>query len=147
MSRGLGDVYKRQVGRGAGAAVGGTGGAVGGGVGGVVGSTVVSTGSGTGVVVPGTELLVVVVAARVEVLSTLGSVANWSSPPVEVITQMITPRRNTKTTPITAGMFTFQRSSGGGAGEGGCPYGVFAMRVSVSPRPDVHPAPPIRANA
>lgn len=136
------------VGVGVGAAVGaGVGGVVGAGAGCVVGDTVVSTGSGTGVVVPGTVLLVVVVRAIVDVLSMLVSVATWSSPPVEVMTQMMTPSRNTKTTPITAGMFTFQRSLGGGPAAGELSYGTFDIGASVSPNPPDPPAPPTPTNA
>ena len=123
------------------------GAAVGAGVAGVVGATVVSTGMGAGLVVPGTELLVVVVTSVVDDELGTVSVATLSSPPVEVITQMITPMRNTNTTPITAGMFTFQRSFGAGGGTGGCPYGAFAIPPVCHPHPHQTPRPAPSANA
>ena len=57
------------------------------------------------------------VAPGLVVTSTSAVAALWScsSSPVEVaMTHTTTPTRNTNTTPITAGMLTFQRSPAGG---------------------------------
>ena len=79
--------------------------------------TSVGSGIGAGVVVPGTVEVEVEVASGTDVTELEGattSVSLPSSSPLATITQITTPTRNTNTTPITAGRFTFQRSFAGG---------------------------------
>ena len=91
-------------------------------VGGVVDTIVVAAGgrvvAGSGV---GDKVVVgPVVVTRAEGANVDGAVvapaAVLSSPPPVAITQTMTATRNTKTTPITAGMFTDHRSPVPGAG-------------------------------